>query len=87
MALKPSPAQRRKAAIGTAFQKWYLTDGMTSAAAHTTAACRAIAELSTIRSDFADGKLPLRKLKLYARSAILSARFNLGIGRGRSPLP
>lgn len=85
--MKLSPAQRRKAAIGEAFQPWYLTDGMTSAAAHITAGFRAIRELTDLRKEAAQSPKIRRKLKLYTLSAIRSARFNLAIGRRNSPLP
>ncbi|MCV9960755.1 hypothetical protein OIU34_02485 [Pararhizobium sp. BT-229] len=84
---KPSPAQRRKTAISARFQPWYLTDGMTSPALHISAGYRAIRQLSTIRTEIAHGGLTLCSRKLYAESAIRSAKFNLFIGRRSSPLP
>lgn len=85
MRRKQSPAQRRKAAIGPAFQKWYLTDGMTCHEAHIVAAYRAISELSKIRRDVAAGRLSRRKLRLYTRSAIIQARFCFSIARRNLP--
>lgn len=84
---KLSPAQRRKAAVGVAFQKWYLTDGMTSAAAHITAGHRALAELAEIRAGIRSGRVPRSKRAIYIKSAVQSARFNLAIGRRSSRLP
>lgn len=81
MKRRPSPAQRRKDAISRKFQRWYLTEGMTSAALHISAAYRAIAELSAIRDD------QPRRRRLVIDSAIRAARFNLWIGRRSSPLP
>lgn len=85
MGKKPSPAQRRKAAIGPAFQKWYLTDGMTCHEAHIVAAYRSIAELSQIRRDIAADRLSRRALRCYTRLAITHARFCLSIARRRLP--
>ncbi|QIO64794.1 hypothetical protein [Rhizobium leguminosarum] len=87
MKSKLSPAQRRKAAIQRSFPRWYLTNGMTSAAAHITAAFRSIAELSTIRAYLARGRISDKERKLYTQSAVQAARFNLSIGRDSSPLP
>ncbi|UDF29365.1 UNVERIFIED_ORG: hypothetical protein LHK14_17905 [Roseateles sp. XES5] len=87
MKRRPSPAQRRKDAISRTFQWWYLTDGLTSPAAHISAAYRAIAELSAIRDDVASGRLQPRRRRLIIDSAIRAARSNLWIGRRSSPLP
>jgi len=87
MKSKLSPAQRRKSAIEHCFPVWYLTNGMTSAAAHITAAFRSIAELSTLRAYLARGKVTDHDRKLYTQSAIRAARFNRSLGRRSSPLP
>lgn len=84
---KPSPAERRKVAIARKFPSWYLTEGMTSPAAHITAAFRSISELSTIRAYTMRGRLSTNGRRLAVIASLKSARVNLAIGRRSSPLP
>lgn len=87
--MKLSPAQRRKAAIGPAFQKFYLDDGMTYGAWLAIFAARLTAEISDHRRKLASYHRSYERSQVMqsARVTAKQAKATRLEARSRCPLP